>query len=362
LKHQFLEEAFLEPRLFRSEIEEIEKGYRYHTVNLSQLDQTSNYMMKFKNEEFEIGHSALNRLDQIVGFNKIWNEYLKTGRREYGYNKNDLRNIWFKENKGSLNFLTYHYRHQRPVVVGVTHLGKNLILPTRVAVWASLYCNRQNVHAEFNSLNLERGLDLNLKTNTNQFEILQNDEMQFKVNLLWDQSRSSSLVTSSYIERLVCMNGTYAHDHIQSTAVSARGSDLGAFRSNMEKGISKELENYEKLKIKLNEIYLKPISDLLRYSEIWLKNKHVPLHIREEILEELKEGPHEVMGDFFNAITSSRHRIRNQGIDLESDGGDRYLGYLAGKLLGNINHKETNLDFLKKYISPLKEEDEKVHL
>lgn len=355
MNRQLLEEDFLDPRLFRSKIEEIEKGYQYHTVNLTEVDSPQDIVLRFKGRDFIVEPKIMSRVDHMTGFNKIWDEYLKSGRREFDLNRSDLRNMWFKENKGNLNFLTYNYENSEPVVVGVTNPGKNLILPTRVAVWASLYCHGQNIEAEFNSTLIESGIDLNFKTKNNQFEVLSGDEMHFKVNLLWDQSRSSSLVTSSYIERLVCLNGTYAHDYIQSTSVRSRGTDLGVFRSNMEKGISKELENFEKVQNRLNEIYTRPVSDLLKYSDTWLKHKHVPLHVREEILEELKEGPHEAMGDLFNAITSSRHRIREQGIDLEPDGGDRYLGYLAGKLMGNINQKETSLDFIKKYISPLNE-------
>lgn len=356
MDHEVLAKSFLDPRLFRSEIEELEKGYKNHTISLGDLNQTIDHMLYIKGQEFLVDPRVMNRVDQMTGFNRIWNEYLKNGRREYGLAKSDLRNIWFKETKGNLNFLTYEYENEGPVVVGVIQQGKNLVLPSRVAIWASLYCHRHQIRAEFNSTNIEKEIDLNLKPHSNQFELLAGDEMQFKVNLLWDQGRSSSLVTSSYVERLVCMNGTYANDYVQSTAVSSKNSDLGAFRQSMEKGITKELGNFEIVKTKLEEIYTKPVNNLLKYSETWLKNKHVPQHIREEIIEELREGPHEVMGDFFNAITLSRHRIREQGIDLDSDGGDRYLGYLAGKLIGNMNKKDTSLEFLRKYVSPFKKE------
>jgi hypothetical protein len=346
-----LNEKFKEPNVINKDLRKLEELYSYKGTKLCDLQGISSGSIKIGGLEYQVSKSVLNSIDNQTGFPAIWKEYEKQSSSEYPFNKSQVRDYWYSEKNINIKLLTYHYPDRSPVIVGATSQGKNLILPTKLVSWMSLFCHKHGIVGEFEDHHITEGIDLFLRPTESLFDIAENDEMQLKVNLRWDNHRKNSIVTSSYLERLICLNGTYTQDHALSHEISSIRSDVGSIRKSIERSIAQQFINISELKDKVIEIYNTEKSNLIGFSETWLKRRQVPAIITNNIIEELRESKHETLGDFFNAITFARHRVHEQNIELpDGEDIDRYLGYLAGKLIGNLNRKDVNLDFLRKHV------------
>jgi len=334
MNNENLLSIFKNPLQWRDLCYELDSKYSDNVFDSTNIEISSqSHTIKTPKGEFDCQHSSIESFDKITGFYPILKEYSKKRTNESTRNSSitpdALRSIFLKKTPPQkIRILSF----DNDGVVGMTQANHSILRPTTISQWVSIMAKQRELFVEpsfsskfFSPYQFSAGLstDSNLG--------LTFDDLQYKVGFNYNPNLEKKMNLNSFILRQICSNGSTVIDKGWEWSVPYN-HDNGAWRAKAEKLISNQLFEKNKIKIWIEDLNDKKIFDVEEHAKTWGPWNKISDDIKKAIVIEYNEcNLNESAYDFFNAITSARHRIEN--VDPDSIHHD--LAPLAGLYLEN---------------------------